>query len=85
MYLLEPGGDINSNNTARTHLCFTVLDFASIQVIKLSKAQGRVMFCHAQEGDSLTVMKSKTTIKLLFQFPTDIARYLTRPMLHLGA
>lgn len=84
VHLFEPGGYVNSNNSARTHLCFTMFDFASIEVIKLPKAQGRVTFCHAQQGDSLTEMMSKTTIKIVLQFPTDIARYSTRPMLHTG-
>lgn len=76
-HLLEPGGDVNSNNSARTHLCFAMFDFASVQVTMLPKAQGRVTFCQARQGDSLTVMMSKTTIKIVFQFPTDIARYST--------
>lgn len=83
VHLLEPGGYVNSNNSARTHLCFTMFDFASIEVIRLPKAQGRVTFCHAQK-DSLTEMMNKTTIKIVLQFPTDIARYSTRPMLHIG-
>ena len=44
-----------------------------------------VTFCHTQQGDSLIVMISKTIVKMVFQFPADIARYWSRPMLHVGA
>lgn len=41
----------------------------------------RVTFCHAQQGDSLMAMISKTIVKMVVQFPTDIVKYWIRLML----
>lgn len=80
--LLEPGGDVNSRNILE-HICvLQCLNLPQYKSLSFQKLGGRVTFFYAQQVDSLTVMMSKTTIKMLFQFPADRPRYSTRPILH---